>query len=284
MTTMSRRANEPERPSSRRTFAMVVVGASCWVLAAGVAYFLGYVVAVYAPSFGDESFVAEVAPIFSAIIGILGAVGTLSLFWRGARRRAWFWWLPVALAVLLLAQNAQDIPYDLARPANTSPFVITVVVLAGALGAIAGGVVAFFEVRRGRTLWTRSGRAAWSSIAVIGWLVGAAVTSLLAGLSSAGGPSVSAAPTVTAFVTLKDTTFLPPIFRMKRDDVLGLVINNPTQIGHSFDIDSLNIHVLLSPMSTTAVAIRPSGPGALDFYCSYHGHRIRGMAGVITVD
>ena len=67
-------------------------------------------------------------------------------------------------------------------------------------------------------------------------------------------------------------------------EVLGLIITNPENVPHSFDVDSLDIHVQVSPESTTAVAIQPSGPGQLVFYCSVFGHRTAGMAGTITVD
>lgn len=46
----------------------------------------------------------------------------------------------------------------------------------------------------------------------------------------------------------------------------------------------LDIHVQLSPKSTTAVAIQPTGPGCLEFYCSVLGHRAAGMVGTITVE
>ena len=71
---------------------------------------------------------------------------------------------------------------------------------------------------------------------------------------------------------------------MKDGDVLGLIITNPENVPHSFDIDSLNLHVQIAPESTTAVAIQPSGPGDLVFYCSVFGHRPAGMAGTITVE
>jgi uncharacterized cupredoxin-like copper-binding protein len=71
---------------------------------------------------------------------------------------------------------------------------------------------------------------------------------------------------------------------MKDGEVLGLIITNPEDVPHSFDIDSLDIHVQVTPKSTTAVAIQPSGPGQLVFYCGVHGHRAAGMAGLITVE
>jgi uncharacterized cupredoxin-like copper-binding protein len=40
----------------------------------------------------------------------------------------------------------------------------------------------------------------------------------------------------------------------------------------------------VSPETTTAVVIQPTGPGNLAFYCSVHTHRERGMVGAISVE
>ena len=73
-----------------RTFAMTVVGAGCWGMVAGVAYFLAYLIIVYAPASGNERIVPNLLPIFASVAAIFGTIGTLSLVWTGARRRAWF--------------------------------------------------------------------------------------------------------------------------------------------------------------------------------------------------
>jgi hypothetical protein len=267
-----------------RTFAMTLVGAGCWVMVAGVAYFLAYLIVVYAPASGAVRMVPNLTPIFLSVAAIFGALGTLSLVWAGARRRAWFWLIPVVLAVLFEAFNAQDIPYDLARPANTAAFLITVIVLTGAVAIMAGGIVAFLEVRRGNSIWKRSGRAGALSLVGIGIAVGAAATALLIGLVPAGGPGGTKTPTVTGVMTIEDLRFVGGNLQMQDGDVLGLIVTNPEDVPHSFDIDSLDIHVQVTPRSMTAVAIQPTGPGRLDFYCSVHGHTAAGMVGTITVD
>jgi Cupredoxin-like domain len=267
-----------------RTFAMTLVGAGCWATVAGVAYFLAYLIVVYVPASGAVRMVPNLTPIFTSVGAIFGAIGTLALVWTGARRRAWFWLLPVILIVPFAAFNAQDTPYDLARPANTAPFLITIVLLAGSVAIVAGGIAAFLEVRRGRPIWTRSGRAGWVSMAVIGIAVGAAATALLVGLVPAGGPGGTKTPTVTGVMTIEDLRFVGGNLQMQDGEVLGLIITNPEDVPHSFDIDSLDIHVQVTPKSMTAVAIQPTGPGRLDFYCSVHGHTAAGMVGTITVD
>jgi plastocyanin len=100
----------------------------------------------------------------------------------------------------------------------------------------------------------------------------------------AGGPGGTKTPTVTGVISIDDLKFDVGSLQMKDGDVLGLIITNPEDVPHSFDIDSLDIHVQVTPKSTTAVAIQPSGPGQLVFYCSVHGHLAAGMAGTITVE
>jgi cupredoxin-like protein len=284
---MSEQANATaprEHPQVPRTFAMTVVGAGCWAMVAGVAYFLAYLIVVYAPASGAVRMVPNLTPIFLSVAAIFGVLGTLSLLWAGARRRAWFWLIPVVLAVLFEAFNAQDIPYDLARPANTAAFLITVIVLTAAVAIMAGGIVAFLEVRRGKSIWKRSGRAGALSLVGIGIALGAATTTLLSGLVPTGGPGGTKAPTTTGVITIEDLRFVGDSPRIKDGEVLGLIITNPEDVPHSFDIDSLDIHVQVTPKTTTAVVIEPSGPGQLVFYCSVHGHLAAGMAGTISVD
>jgi Cupredoxin-like domain len=285
MTAITEPANavvQTERGQLDRTFAMTLVGAGCWVIVAGVTYFLVYLLGVYAPASGDQRIARNLPPIFTSVGVIFGVIGTLALVWAGARRRAWFWLIPVVLAGWIQAFNAQDLPYDLARPANTAAFLVTVILLTGAIAIMAGGIVAFLEVRRGRSIWRRSGRAGWVSVAGIGVAVGAAATAYLVGLVPTGGPGGTKTPTVTGVITIQDLAFLGSP-QMKDGDVLGLIITNPEDVPHSFDIDSLDIHVQVSPETTTAVVIEPTGPGNLEFYCSVHTHRERGMVGAIRV-
>ena len=174
---------------------MTLVGAGCWTMVAGVAYFLAYLIVVYAPASGAVQMVPNLTPIFTTVGAIFGIIGTLSLVWTG-RDTAWFWLIPVILVVLFEAFNAQHVPYDLARPANTDAFLITVVTLTGSIATIGGGIVAF-EVRRGRPIWTRSGRAGALSVLIIGIAVGAATTALLVDLVPTGGPGGTRTPTMT---------------------------------------------------------------------------------------
>jgi len=159
-----------------------------------------------------------------------------------------------------------------------------VLALLGAGLAIVGGVGAFLDVRRGSPSWTRAGRAGQVVTALMALTVGALATSALAGSASAGGGGVAEAPTVTDVVTAQDTKFAETTLSMKNGEFLGLFVINKDDFVHSFDVDELNIHVALSARSTTAVAIKPTAAGTLQFYCAIPGHREAGMAGTLTVN
>jgi plastocyanin len=229
-----------------------------------------------------------IAPVLFAIAGTLIAVfsfmGAASVLWSGAPRRARFWLAAAVPGLLLVLIKAREIPYDLTHPANTIAFVVTIVAIPAAMAIMVGSLVAFLEVRRGRPIWTRAGRASWLIIVVNGVVLGAAATSLLAGVASAGGGVVTDAPTTTGVVTVENTMFVETSLTMTNGEVLGLFVINKDGIEHTFDIDSLGIHVQLPPESTTAVAIKPTGPGRLEFYCSVPGHRDAGMVGTINVE
>jgi hypothetical protein len=223
--------------------------------------------------------------IAGALIAIFFFVGAVSMFWSGAPRRAWFWLAATAPGFVLVLLKAREIPFDLAHPANTVAFLVTIVAIPAALAIIVGGIVAFLDVRRGRPTWTRTGRAGWVSAAVVGAVMGAASTSVIAaGSAAAGGSGVADAPTVTGVITAENSKFVDTGLNLKSGEVLGLFVINTDGIAHAFDVDRLGIHVLLPADSTTAIAINPTGPGRLEFYCSVPGHLDAGMVGTITVE
>jgi uncharacterized cupredoxin-like copper-binding protein len=267
-----------ESPATR-TFAMKIVTAGCVAMVGTFVYFL---VAVVLPAGGSET--GPLVGLSVAIITIFAVVGLASYVWSGARRRAWFWLVAAMLGLAIVLLNAPYLAYDILRPTDTVSFLITLAVLGAAAALVAGGIAAFLDVRRGRVTWSAAGRAGYATIAFVGILVGAGVTSLLAGQAAAGGGGVSDAPSTTDVLSIAQTRFVESGLTVENGEVLGLFVINRDQIGHAFDIDSLGIHVNLPPGSTTAVAIKPAGPGRLEFYCGIPGHRAGGMVGTIVVE
>jgi uncharacterized cupredoxin-like copper-binding protein len=107
---------------------------------------------------------------------------------------------------------------------------------------------------------------------------------MLAGSASAGAAGVAEEPTISGVLPIEKNAFVEPTLDMNDGEVLGLFIVNKDPFPHSFDIDGLDIHVQLLPSSTTAVAISPTGPGEIEFYCGVPGHREAGMVGTLIVE
>jgi hypothetical protein len=258
---------------------MTVVSAGYGVLTAGLVYLVFLFMRA-----GDDFRGGALVPVFATITAIVASVGLVSLVWSGARHRPWFWLVSAIPALFILLMNATYLAYDITRPAITETFLRSLLVLAGGLAVILGAATAFFEVRRGRPAWTRAGPIGWVTTAMIGVLVGASITSWLAGSASAGVAGVAEEPTVSGVLTVENNAFGETSLDMNSDEVLGLFIVNKDPFPHAFDIDSLGIHAQLPPSSTTAVAIKPIGPGNVEFFCGVPGHRAAGMVGTLSVE
>jgi hypothetical protein len=161
---------------------------------------------------------------------------------------------------------------------------VSVLVLAGGLTIIVGGVTAFLEIRRGRPKWTPTDSIGWVYMAVVGVVMGGIITSFLAGSASAGGTGVTEEPDVARVLTIEENTFVEAGLELRDGEVLGLFIVNKDPFPHSFDVEELDIHVQIPADSTTAVAIEPTGPESLEFFCGVPGHRQAGMVGTIEVE
>jgi hypothetical protein len=223
--------------------------------------------------------------VAAAFIASFCFVGAVSVFWSSAPRRAWFWLAAAAPGLLLMLLKAREVPFDLTHPADSVAFLVTIVAIPAALAIIVGGIAAFLDVRRGRATWTHTGRAGWVIAAVMGAVIGAGSTSVAAAFSgSPEGSAIDAAPTTTGVITAVHSKFVEARLDLMRGEVLGLFVINKDGIAHTFDVDRLGIHVQLPAGSTTAIAIKPTGPGGLEFYCSVPGHRSAGMFGTINVE
>jgi uncharacterized cupredoxin-like copper-binding protein len=262
-----------------RTAAMIIATAGCAAMAAAWAYFL---IALVLPA-ADQALASVLIPLSVTFIATFGVLGALGAWWSEARSRAGFWLAAAVAGLFAVLLNAPFIPAALANPGDTNSFIVTIVVIAAGAAISIGGIAAFLDVRRGKPTWPRNGRAGLVVAAVVAALVGASATSVLAG-SSAGGRRMTASPTKAGLITAENTTFVESNLSVRSGDVIGLFVINKDSAGHSFDIDSLGIHVQLASNSTTAVTVTPTGPGSLEFYCSIPGHRNAGMVGTIAVE
>jgi hypothetical protein len=262
-----------------RTFAMRVYAASYAVLALSFAYILGFALL---PAAATEPSLGAIIPILAGFLVVFIACAALAAFWRSAPSRPRFWIVALVPAVLFLLMNAPYLPSAVSHPADSS-FPGTIVLVTWSVILLIAGIRAYRDARA-RTLATAGGspRAVWAVGIVAGLTLGAAVTGYV-GAHQGGGATLSDAPTATATLVAQGTKYLTTSYETSASGVLGLFVENRDAAGHSFDIDSLNIHVTVPANATIAVAIKPTGAGTLAFYCSIPGHREAGMAGTITV-
>jgi plastocyanin len=263
-----------------RTFTMTLVGAANLTVAAVLVYFL---VRVVLPALSTDETAAAFIPIFVFFVALHSIFGAASLLWHGARARAWFWLAAAVAGVLFLVMFGAEVAFSLSHPADPRGFVPALMAAAAAILIVVGGLIAYLEMRRSATIWSSERRGGWLVAALGGVLIGAALTSWLAGSASASGGAVSESPTTTAVLVAENTTFDHASLSMRSGEVLGLFLVNRDPTAHSFDIDSLGVHVQMPPNSTTAVAITPAAAGAYEYYCAVLGHRDAGMVGTLTI-
>lgn len=231
----------------------------------------------------DQPEAGAFLPVFVVFIALFALLAAAGVLWPSAPRRRWFWLLGAVPALLVLLLFTPQIAYDLTHPTAPTGFVASLVALASTGAAIAGGVMAFRDVSRAAAATAAPSTRARSALtALAGIFIGASLTSIAAGSAAGGGGNVGEAPTATATLQTTGSRFVEASLAMKNGEVLGVFVINRDGLAHSFDIDSLNIHVALPPNSTTAVAIKPTGAGQLEFYCGVPGHRPT-MTGFIVV-
>lgn len=260
-----------------RTFAMRQYAATYWVL---VAVFVYTIVLFILPEL-DSPEAAGFLPILVGL-GIAVALAAVAVtLWRSAPQRPWLWIGALVPAVLFLLMNAIYLPYALTHPVDPA-FTVALTLVVGVGVLVVTGVVAFREARAGND--DRSGRHG-RVISAIVWaaVVGAVATSNVAAGAGSGGASVAEAPTRSALLTSENTSFAETSVDMQTGEVLGLFIVNRDGFAHSFDIDALDIHVQLPANATTAVMVKPTTAGTLEYYCAVPGHREAGMVGSLTV-
>lgn len=260
------------------TFATMLFRATYWLLVAVVAYLI---VVFILPSLDDPN-AAAFLPVFGAFLAVLVVGAVIAARVQPSPRRRWLWLALLVPPILILLANAPYLPYSLVHPADPGFQVGWPLLLATLVLVIAG--IRVYREAGAATAGAWGGRARVTSAALAGLVIGLVVSGSLASATAGdGGGTLAAAPTVVDSLVMESTAFAPTTYAIASDDVLGLFVENRDSIGHSFDIDALDIHVQLPPNSTVAVAVRPDGPGQLAFYCAVPGHAEAGMTGTIDV-
>jgi uncharacterized cupredoxin-like copper-binding protein len=98
--------------------------------------------------------------------------------------------------------------------------------------------------------------------------------------ASVSDKALAALPALSAAQTRFDQTEL----RGKVGEMVALRLENRDTVGHSFDINELDIHVSMPPGQPSLALFKATTPGTYTFYCSVPGHRKAGMVGRLIVE
>ncbi len=84
-------------------------------------------------------------------------------------------------------------------------------------------------------------------------------------------------------VTAGEGYFEPDVITVGQGQDVTVVIENVTDIDHTFTIDELDIDVRLEPGAQEEVTFTATEEGTFEFYCDEPGHRDAGMYGYLEV-
>jgi heme/copper-type cytochrome/quinol oxidase subunit 2 len=213
-------------------------------------------------------------PVFSVLALVLaGIVGT---GWR---------WAPLLCAGwsgFMIAGNGSHMVYDLSHPEDTRLFGFVVVLAAILVVGIVAGLSAAVQ-----NYHQRDARRApsWLRAALI------ALAALVVGLISTAAIPRAAGAGVSPEVL----STLPPVtldaynggeIRVKVGQLTALRLENPDRVGHSFDVDELNMHIAMPSGDDSLALFTTMQPGRYLFYCAPHYDKVSGsgMHGTLIVE
>ncbi len=259
---------------SRRAFSRPLAGltvanpVTVFALLAIAALYSYHVVAIFArPNWGYLPIVA--APLLCAALVATG--------------RPWMPLLAPLMALFVLTSPVRaDIPYNLARPAETRYFVYTLLLFAALGVSVTLGLGA--TVRQ-RYPGLRA-RALLPAAVVAGLLLGAVLGGVLRATTPQSDASAEfSAVELAALPTfaMDDTAYTPSLIEVRADQTVAIRFANGGLLPHAFDLDGTAVHLRV-PSGRSGVALfTPPAPGTYTFYCSVGDHRAAGMVGVLKV-
>lgn len=213
-------------------------------------------------------------PLVVASALFLLAAGLVTARWR------WAPLLGALLGALVIAGRIANIVSDLSHPEALHLFSYMVVIVAMGLTLIVAGLAATVADLRHRGPSAPRGTR--------GALIVAAA--LVAGIILSAAIPRRAGAAVSAEALAQLPAIGAPAMRFDRGELRASVgqtfamrFENTHSVGHSFDIDELNVHVSAAPGSSGLILFTPTEPGTYSFYCALPGHREAGMVGTLVV-
>jgi heme/copper-type cytochrome/quinol oxidase subunit 2 len=262
-------APRSQAPKQRSGLSKLVVGALI-----GFAFMLSYLQAILIKQ------IVMPLPIISVLSLVLAALiaGRPVGGWR---------WTPLGgsvWSVVVVLNNLNHIRYELAHPENTHQFAWQLIMLAFMATTIVAGIGATVHNYRRPVGERRLPRwVLWGFTALAGLLVGAVTVAAIP--QTGHGVQVNAA-VLAQFPAIPLDVFTGGELRVKARELTALRLENPDTVGHSFDVDELNVHVAMPSDGESLALFTANAPGTYTFYCAPHYNKAtrQGMHGTLIVE
>jgi plastocyanin len=215
-------------------------------------------------------------PILAGIALVLAAL--IALGWR------WAPFLGAAWSAFMIAGNLAHIRYDLQHPENTHLFAWNLVMLALTVIGVIAGVAATVQNYHQPAADRRTPRwLPWGLTATGALVVGAILVAAIPQVSTAASISPAVLDRLPS-VTLD--AYNGGEIRVKAGQLAAFRLENPSAVGHSFDVDALDVHTPMASNSMSLTLFAAGKPGTYTFYCAPHFDKAtgQGMHGTLIVE
>jgi uncharacterized cupredoxin-like copper-binding protein len=218
-----------------------------------------------------------IPPIVGMGVAALAIAAAIAAGWR---------WAPALGALFAAAVVAMYWPimsYDLRHPEELSFFAFMVTFLLCAALAVTAGVGATVQNYRAAAGARRVPRWLSGGLATAVGLAGGAILVAAAPRGAAAGVTPEVLASLPA-VTTVNFKFDQEEIRVKSGETVALRLENHDHGPHSFDIDSLGVHVYMPTGKPGLALFRAPRPGTYTFRCAIPGHTEGGMVGALIVE
>jgi uncharacterized cupredoxin-like copper-binding protein len=225
------------------------------------------------------------------VVATLVTLASLALIvpiWRGNR------WAPLATVPLLVLLIISAVPvfapmFGSPSAGNFAVWLTVTMILTSAIVAVPFAIIASLEGfgRSSSSATVERGFSATSTflIAVGGAVLGMTTLAVAVAASPSGGDAAfDQPPDDVVTVAMRELRFEPQQLSLGGGRTTALFIVNEDGYDHSFDIDSLHVHVMVPGGQTKVVMLGPSPGETLALYCGIPGHAESGMVGQIVIE
>lgn len=232
------------------------------------------------------------AQILFGFVPIITGLALVALLLAGLVASGWRWTpllgtliFGALLALVLLTPISNEVFYILSRSSEAGLFSLVLALLPVlAVGTVAGLTATVQNYRRPVEA-RRTPRGLYPMLLLLAGLVAGAILLAYAPQTrDDGGISPEVLATLPA-VTPED--FMPgKEIKVKAGELVAFRLENADPVGHTFDIDELNVHAPMAAGKQGVALFKADKPGTYTFYCVPHFDKAsgEGMKGTLIVE